>query len=535
MEEWLMFLHGTETMGYSFILAWSVEECFAFDHATARTPEAFLNIVWGITLQGRISVKKTNILKAIIIICLVILAGMGIAAGVYLKQQWDRTTYFENTTINGFHASEKTPQEMVGVLAEAYRRPVVHITENGEEAMSATLEELGYTVDEAALEKALEDALSKQKSSIPVLIASLMDGNAFQVTVSFAFDESVFQTAVVSTSLKEPRVSSIDAKMLFDEATKTYYIEPEINGTELEDASLQKLVKEQVDALVSGREPQEDLTIEIPSSIYLKPQVTQDDVEMNNRCNIYNQYDKAEITYLFGDTKEVLDWNTIQNWLTIVNGSAAFDETAIQAYVTELASKYNSIYYDRRFQTSLGTTVTIPGTENEYGYLVDEAGEYAQLMADIQANAAVEREPVYSYSGYKRDGADDLAGTYVEVNLTTQHIWFYVDGELIVESDIVSGCVSKKTETQTGAFPLAYKESPSVLEGNNAENGWRTEVTYWMPFFDGQGLHDATWRSSFGGTIYQNNGSHGCVNLPYATAQKIYDNIDAGVAIILYK
>ena len=54
MEEWLMFLHGTETMGYSFILAWSVEECFAFDHAAARTPEAFLNIVWGITLQGRI-------------------------------------------------------------------------------------------------------------------------------------------------------------------------------------------------------------------------------------------------------------------------------------------------------------------------------------------------------------------------------------------------------------------------------------------------------------------------------------------------
>lgn len=179
--------------------------------------------------------------------------------------------------------------------------------------------------------------------------------------------------------------------------------------------------------------------------------------------------------------------------------------------------------------------MTIPGSENEYGYLVDEDGEYAQLMADIQANTAVEREPVYAYSGYKRNGTDDLAGTYVEVNLTAQHIWFYVDGELVVESDIVSGCVSKKTETQTGAFPLAYKESPSVLEGSNAENGWRTDVTYWMPFFDGQGLHDATWRSSFGGSIYQTNGSHGCVNLPYDTAQKIYDKIDAGVAIILYK
>lgn len=479
--------------------------------------------------------KKAKVLKIIIIVCLVLLAGMGIAAGVYLKQQWDRTTYFENTTINGFDASEKTPGEIAEELAAVYRKPVIHIRENGEEAMAASLEELGYTVDEAALLKGLENALSQQKSSIPVLIASLMDGNHFQVTVSFAYEEEAFRAAVGSSALKEPRVSSVDAKMIFDEETKTYYIEPEINGTELKDSDLQELVKEQVDALVANQTPQEDLTIDIPDSIYIKPQITQDDVEMNNLCNIYNQYDKAEITYVFGEEKEVLDWNTIQNWLSIVNGSAAFDETAIRAYVTEMAAKYNSIYYERKFETSLGTTVTIPGTENEYGYLLDEDGEYTQLMADIQANTAVEREPVYAYSGYKRNGVDDLAGTYVEVNLTTQHIWFYVDGELIVESDMVSGCVSKKTETQTGAFPLAYKESPSVLEGSNAENGWRTDVTYWMPFFDGQGLHDATWRSSFGGSIYQNNGSHGCVNLPYSTAQKIYENIDAGVAIILYK
>ena len=130
---------------------------------------------------------------------------------------------------------------------------------------------------------------------------------------------------------------------------------------------------------------------------------------------------------------------------------------------------------------------------------------------------------------------DDLAGTYVEINLTAQHLWFYKGGELIVESDFVSGSVAKGTETQTGVFPLAYKESPSVLTGGNAENGWEQDVTYWMPFFDGQGLHDATWRGSFGGNIYQTNGSHGCVNLPFDAAKQIYDNIDAGVAIILYK
>ena len=93
--------------------------------------------------------------------------------------------------------------------------------------------------------------------------------------------------------------------------------------------------------------------------------------------------------------------------------------------------------------------------------------------------------------------------------------------------------MAKKTETQTGIFPIAYKESPATLIPANETNG--TPVQYWMPFFDGQGLHDATWRSSFGGNIYQTNGSHGCVNLPPAVAEVIFNNVDTGAPVVLYK
>ena len=61
------------------------------------------------------------------------------------------------------------------------------------------------------------------------------------------------------------------------------------------------------------------------------------------------------------------------------------------------------------------------------------------------------------------------------------------------------------------------------------------DVTYWMPFHDGQGLHDASWRSNFGGNIYQTNGSHGCVNLPTYAAATIYSYIDSNYPIVLYK
>ena len=55
-----------------------------------------------------------------------------------------------------------------------------------------------------------------------------------------------------------------------------------------------------------------------------------------------------------------------------------------------------------------------------------------------------------------------------------------------------------------------------------------------MPFNGGIGLHDANWRSKFGGTIYQTNGSHGCINLPPDQAKIIYETIDKGYPILLY-
>ena len=77
---------------------------------------------------------------------------------------------------------------------------------------------------------------------------------------------------------------------------------------------------------------------------------------------------------------------------------------------------------------------------------------------------------------------------------------------------------------------MTYKKSPDVLDGP----GYSTPVTYWMPFNGGIGLHDATWRSSFGGNIYKTNGSHGCVNLPYNMAKIIYENAFSHMPIICY-
>lgn len=47
-------------------------------------------------------------------------------------------------------------------------------------------------------------------------------------------------------------------------------------------------------------------------------------------------------------------------------------------------------------------------------------------------------------------------------------------------------------------------------------------------------MHDAKWRSSFGGSIYKTGGSHGCINLPHSVAKKIYENIASGMPVLCY-
>ena len=115
------------------------------------------------------------------------------------------------------------------------------------------------------------------------------------------------------------------------------------------------------------------------------------------------------------------------------------------------------------------------------------------------------------------------------MDLSAQTIYYYIDGELFIESPCVTGHMPGM-KTPGGLYQLNGKSVNTTLVGP----GYASFVYYWMPFNRGIGMHDATWRSSFGDDIYQYNGSHGCVNLPLEVAGEIYHNIEVGTPIICY-
>ena len=466
--------------------------------------------------------KKGVKIALIVMLCLI---GIGIGAlGYYLYEQANSGLFFENTRINGYDMTGKTAKEAMLILERDYSAPKLELKEGSETALTLTLEQMGYTVDEMELLDELKSCMREQNVR---LLFSLMGGNEFEVDIPFEFDEDTFNEAVSASNFSIPRTASADASLEFNGTE--YYIEPEVYGNEMDDADLRVMVKDYADKLVEEKRPQKDGTLEIPESFYFLPAVTQDDSEMNTMMGIYNSYCKAKITLTFGEQKEIVDWKMVQTWLNIEGGEATLNEEAVYNYVYELASRYDTLYYARDFTAHDGRTIHYESSD--YGYQIDRDAEAQQLIQDIYANTAVEREPVYAVKGYQRNGRDDIDGTYVEANLTQQHLWFYIDGELVVETDFVSGLPRDGRETATGVFMIPYKKSPETLTGDT----WEEEVTYWMPFHDGQGLHDAPWRNEFGGNIYQSSGSHGCINLPPAAAAVIYENMQERMPIFLYK
>ena len=287
------------------------------------------------------------------------------------------------------------------------------------------------------------------------------------------------------------------------------------------------VLKEQVkEAIDSGKE-----TLDLEEiGCYEEAKIKKDDQNLKAQCEALNQYVASVITYDFGDRQEVVDGDKINQWVSIDGqNKVSLDETAVAAYVDELADTYDTMYGTRNFKTSVQKTVTVIG--GDYGWQINRQEETKALIDLIEkGHQKVTRTPIYAYEGWCRD-KNDIGNTYVEVNLTRQYLWFYKDGKLVTEGSIVSGTGSNSHATPEGTYRIDYKKANAVLKGP----GYACPVSYWMPFNCGIGIHDAVWRSSFGGSIYMNNGSHGCINAPLSMAKAIFEQIEADMPVVCYK
>ena len=211
-------------------------------------------------------------------------------------------------------------------------------------------------------------------------------------------------------------------------------------------------------------------------------------------------------------------------------GDIYLDEDSVKELVGTWADKYNTYRKPLEFTTHSGREITVPG--GNYGRLMNQDETVSDVLEAIEEGESGEREASWKYDamGWSNGG---ITGTYVEVSIDDQHLWCYKDGDLVIDTDVVTGKLTADRKTERGVFRITYKKSPAVL-GSYEKQGYESPVKYWCPFNGGQGLHDANWRGSFGGTIYKNSGSHGCVNIPPRNMPAIYETVSKGTAVVVY-
>ena len=440
------------------------------------------------------------------------------AGGVYVgMSQKYKTRFFPNTQINGVDASGKTAAEVQERIAEGVNGYTLTITErnNQTETIAGTDIKL-----HAEFDGSLEKMVAAQN---PFAWLWHMKQEEYTIGTMVAYDDAALESQIRNLSCLDPEkaVEPVNAKISEYVSGQGYSIEPEQEGTAVEAEKLTQAVTGAIENL------QDHLSLE-EADVYKKPTVLKDDASLAEQLDKMNKYAKMSVTYQFGDSTETLNGDQIHAWLIAnADGSVSVDSSKVSEYVSEMAKAHNTSNKAKTLKTSYGSTIQVSG--GTYGWKINQAAEMEALAAIIASGESTTREPEYSQKAASH-GANDYGDTYVEINLTGQHLFFYKEGKLVVESDFVSGNLAKGWGTPAGSYPLAYKQKNAVLKGEN----YRTPVNYWMPFNNGIGMHDAKWRSSFGGAIYKTGGSHGCINLPPSVAKTIFDNISAGTPVICY-
>ncbi|MGL4849630.1 MAG: L,D-transpeptidase family protein [Clostridium sp.] len=318
---------------------------------------------------------------------------------------------------------------------------------------------------------------------------------------------------------KENRVKAKDASFKYN--GEGFEIIDEVKGNEIDK---EKLVKEIKNAIKNG---QEELDIE-KLDIYKSPKYTKDSKEVKEAKEELDKMMNVQISYTYGGKTLELDKKTLGDAISVdKNMKPMVKEDVILEYTKSLENTFETAGRNRKFKNSYGNEITIGG--GNFGYIVDRKETQKEILNGIKNIKNINKEPIFKQTGNVGSG-NDIGNSYVEISLDNQHIWYYKNGKLLTEGKIVTGNLSRGWGTPAGVYKLTYKQLDAVLRGED----YATPVKFWMPFNGGIGLHDATWRGEFGGSIYRTNGSHGCVNLPYNVAQTIYNNIDGSMPIILY-
>lgn len=422
-----------------------------------------------------------------------------------------------NMKINNIDCSFKNYDEIISLLEKNISQPKISIKNGDEELTSLNVS----TYCKFSYDK---DTIKAINDEIPIYERFVFFIFNYEKNISptVSIDEKALnQVLIDSNGTTFPE----NAYIKYDKNEQKYIIVPETEGNVIDTEAASELIANAI--------ANEQYSIDIRDT-FIKAGILSDNTELLEELEKLNNSFNFSITYEIGTEKVPISKDIYLDWfekdsngipLLDDDGNYAVNKEKVSLFVDSLAEKYDTVGKKFNFETSDEETVEIEN--GSYGYKLDKEKELSNLIENLKQGENISREPVWKQK--ELPSPNNTMDTYIEVSIENQHLWYYKDGELLLESDIVTG-KKNSTDTDKGAWYVYSKQKDRYLTGPT----WKTFVNYWMPFNGGEGLHDASWRNKFGGNIYKTNGSHGCVNLPSSFAKELYESIEVGTPVIVY-
>ncbi len=439
------------------------------------------------------------------------------AAGVYLGVSYYYSShFFPKTVINGLNCAGLSVDQVKEKIQSQILSYTLTLEERGGQTEQLTGDQLQLKyVDDRKVEALMEE---QNPFTWPIYIVK-QNNHEMAANISYS-EETMTQLLDALQCFQPENVTAPEDAKITDNGT-AFEITPEVEGNTLKREETEQAVREAID---TGKS---ELNFE-EAGLYEAPSVRSDDETLNNQVTQMNSLTAANLTYDFVDRQYVVNRDVIKEWLTQdAEGNYTIDETQAAAWVRQMAYETDTFGLAHTFKTSLGPTIELKAG-GDYGWVINKDKTTAALVEAVKAGTQGAIEPVYLYSANDRS-QNDIGGTYVEICISQQKMWCYKDGQLVVETPVVTGSHATGYDTPAG--------SVWAIDGKKSDYDftlYTAHVMFWLPFNDQVGIHDSSWRSEYGGDIYLTNGSHGCVNTPYNAAEKIFNTVGIGDPVIVY-
>ena len=482
-------------------------------------------------------------LGAFFVVVMAVLIWYMVVANTY------NTKFLKNTYINGEDVSGKTVEEVEAAIKAKTEEYTLTVTFRGDTTETLDAASIGYQyVSDGSVQKALD---AQNSYSWLFRDLNIGDDEVIAVPTATTFDADTLRTTIeaLPEMQADNDVDPVDAYINLKDTR--FEIIAEVEGTQLNEENLITVLSDAITNM------QTEIDLNNYDTVYNAPSVLSSDSDLNAQVDDLNAFLDTTVTYTLESNEEVVDRNIISKWIAQSDTGYYYIDTEylkqkINEFVQQLATLTDYISSTKKFKTTNNGEMTL--NTSEYGTTLNQEAEADALYNNLINRVSETREPIYS----RHDSSTvDYGGTYVEVDIEAQHVYYYRDNVLTWDCDCVTGTYLSNMTTEAaqfiypdligidlentlstpkGVFFIFEKKSDYLLHGPEDEDGnyeWESHVDYWMPFNKTVGLHDASWRTNFGGELYKTEGSHGCVNLPVDKAGELYDLVDVGTIVVV--